>query len=99
MSHTVPFKWKCLPVPFDRKMPPTVYKTKPMVFALAVTHVLQSKCISTVHVVLSKNKGKNLLYFGCRHKAKDFLYRDELRKFLSKIRHTFLFMMIVRTIL
>ena len=76
---------------------PTVYKTKPMVFVLAVTHVLQLKCISTV--VLSKTKGKNLLYFGCRHKAKDFLYRDELRKFLSKLRHTFLFLMIVRTII
>ena len=65
-------------------------KTQRMVFVLAVTHVPQSSilgCMSTV--VLSKTKGKNLLYFGCRHKAKDFLYRDELRKFLNKIRHTF----------
>ena len=27
---------------------------------------------------LSKAKGKNLLYFGCRHKDKDFLYKQEL---------------------
>ena len=31
-------------------------------------------------LVLNKAKGKNLLYFGCRSKTKDFLYKDELRK-------------------
>ena len=29
---------------------------------------------------LLNGKGKNLLYFGCRHKNKDFLYKDELGK-------------------
>ena len=33
--------------------------------------------------VLTKAKGKNLLYFGCRNKAKDFLYKDELGRFIG----------------
>lgn len=28
--------------------------------------------------VASKAAGTNLLYFGCRHRATDFLYREEL---------------------
>ena len=27
--------------------------------------------------------GETHLYFGCRHAAKDFIYRDELEKFVS----------------
>lgn len=34
-----------------------------------------------VVTALTKASGKNLLYFGCRSKAKDFLYKDELSKF------------------
>lgn len=36
----------------------------------------------------SKATGANVLYFGCRHRTTDFLYRDELVPFLIPTRFT-----------
>ena len=41
---------------------------------------LQSMILIHFILVLNNAKGKNILYFGCRSKTKDFLYKDELRK-------------------
>jgi sulfite reductase (NADPH) flavoprotein alpha-component len=37
--------------------------------------------------VASKAAGTNLLYFGCRHRATDFLYREELVRNSSHTHH------------
>ena len=42
--------------------------------------VLSAAVVNDLTAVMSGAKGENLLYFGCRHKEKDFLYREELRK-------------------
>ncbi len=34
--------------------------------------------IFVTHTVLIKATGKNVLYFGCRHRNQDFLYKEEL---------------------
>lgn len=34
--------------------------------------------------VLMKASGANVFYFGCRHKDKDFLYKDELEQWVSE---------------
>ncbi len=34
--------------------------------------------VTDVFLVVSKASGANLLYFGCRHNDKDFLYKSEL---------------------
>ena len=47
--------------------------------------VLKVSVIIGLTAVLSGAKGENILYFGCRHKDKDFLYRDELGKFFFKV--------------
>jgi len=42
--------------------------------------VMSADVLNDLTAVMSGAKGENLLYFGCRHKDKDFLYREELRK-------------------
>jgi len=42
--------------------------------------VMSAAVVNDPTAVMSGAKGENLLYFGCRHKEKDFLYREELRK-------------------
>ena len=43
---------------------------------------MSAALVNDPSAVMSGAKGENILYFGCRHKEKDFLYRAELRKFI-----------------
>ena len=47
--------------------------------------VLKVVVIIGLTAVLSGAKGENILYFGCRHKDKDFLYREELGKLVQGV--------------
>lgn len=34
-----------------------------------------------LHLLSGKDVGETVMYFGCRHKAEDFLYQEELEAF------------------
>ena len=70
----------------------SVYTTGPLVdlpqgkpiessWLVSMMVVLKVAVMIGLTAVLSGAKGENILYFGCRHKDKDFLYREELGKF------------------
>lgn len=38
-------------------------------------------CLQLYVLLSGKDVGETVLYFGCRHKAEDFLYQEELEAF------------------
>ena len=54
-------------------------------WSVSMVVVLNAAVIIGLTAVLSGAKGENILYFGCRHKDKDFLYRKELGKFFLQL--------------
>jgi len=54
-------------------------------WSVSVVVVLNAAVIIGLTAVLSGARGENILYFGCRHKDKDFLYREELGTFFLQL--------------
>lgn len=40
-------------------------------------------CLSYIKVVLGKEIGPMALYFGCRHPEHDYIYEEELKKYVQ----------------